>query len=67
MAMEHRTAALYGVQFHPEAILTQGGLQLVANFLRLAKIDGDRTQLSNNQWLPPVEPLYEPPERPVTF
>ena len=67
MAVEHRQAALYGVQFHPEAILTQGGLQLVANFLRLANIGGDDSQLTASQWLPPLEPTYEPPERPVTF
>lgn len=36
MAIAHREWQLYGVQFHPEAILTEGGFTLLANFLRLA-------------------------------
>lgn len=38
MAIEHRTELLFGVQFHPESILTTGGHQLLANFLRLAGV-----------------------------
>ncbi|MDB5384561.1 MAG: pabA [Planctomycetaceae bacterium] len=38
MALEHRSWPLFGVQFHPESILTEGGHQLLANFLRLAGI-----------------------------
>jgi anthranilate synthase/aminodeoxychorismate synthase-like glutamine amidotransferase len=33
MAMRHRTAAVEGVQFHPESILTVGGHDLLRNFL----------------------------------
>ena len=33
MAMRHRDHPLYGVQFHPESILTQGGHRLLRNFL----------------------------------
>ena len=36
MALEHATRPVYGVQFHPEAILTEGGHRLLANFARLA-------------------------------
>jgi anthranilate synthase/aminodeoxychorismate synthase-like glutamine amidotransferase len=36
MAVEHKDAPLFGVQFHPESILTEGGYELLANFLRLA-------------------------------
>ncbi len=36
MAMQHREHPLYGVQFHPESIATEGGKALLANFLRLA-------------------------------
>jgi anthranilate synthase/aminodeoxychorismate synthase-like glutamine amidotransferase len=36
-ALRHRTHRVYGVQFHPEAILTQGGHQLLRNFLALAR------------------------------
>ncbi len=33
MAISHREYPLYGLQFHPEAILTEHGLQLLSNFL----------------------------------
>jgi anthranilate synthase/aminodeoxychorismate synthase-like glutamine amidotransferase len=35
MAFEHADLPLYGLQFHPESILTGGGYELLANFLRL--------------------------------
>ena len=34
MALRHRTWPLYGVQFHPEALLTPHGLALLGNWLR---------------------------------
>ena len=34
MGVRHREATVEGVQFHPEAILTQQGHELLANFLR---------------------------------
>jgi anthranilate synthase component 2 len=37
MGVQHRTRPIYGVQFHPESIATEGGHDLLANFLRLAK------------------------------
>ncbi|WP_369726179.1 aminodeoxychorismate/anthranilate synthase component II [Bradyrhizobium sp. LLZ17] len=38
MALAHRNQATYGVQFHPESILTPQGDALFANFLRLAEL-----------------------------
>ena len=35
MGLRHRTLPLWGVQFHPESILTTHGKELLANFLRL--------------------------------
>jgi len=37
MAMAHLTLPRWGVQFHPESILTPDGPAMLANFLRLAK------------------------------
>lgn len=36
MGLAHQTLPLHGVQFHPEAILTEQGHQLLANFLTFA-------------------------------
>lgn len=33
MAFEHRSLPVFGVQFHPEAVLTQSGHRLLVNFL----------------------------------
>ena len=38
MALEHVSWPLYGVQFHPESVLTEGGHHMLANFLRIAGI-----------------------------
>ncbi len=37
MAVEHRTYPVFGLQFHPESILTQHGKKLLANFLEIGK------------------------------
>jgi len=39
MGLSHRSKKLYGVQFHPEAILTEHGHKLLANFFALAEVD----------------------------
>ncbi len=35
MALSHRELPLYGVQFHPESILTDSGKTILANFLEI--------------------------------
>ncbi len=49
MGLRHRgvepgSAQVVGVQFHPEAVLTEGGHALLANFLALDAVSPTRTE-----------------------
>lgn len=37
MAMEHKTYPIYGLQFHPESVMTPEGFQMIENFLKSCK------------------------------
>ena len=35
MAIQHRYLPIYGVQFHPESYISEGGRILISNFLKV--------------------------------
>lgn len=69
MAIEHRDFPFVGVQFHPEAILTQFGYQLLSNFLRMARIEVPVAPTDVAATELRLSKRHEPrlPVRPVTF
>jgi anthranilate synthase/aminodeoxychorismate synthase-like glutamine amidotransferase len=66
MAVAHRRWPIFGVQFHPESILTDGGYTLLANFVRLAGATGADPPAFDGE-RPPQPPAVPLPARPVTF
>jgi len=40
MGVQHVSAPIYGVQFHPESVLTEGGYRLLGNWLATAGLPG---------------------------
>ncbi len=69
MGLQHRTLPLAGVQFHPEAVLTQHGYRLLRNFLTMAGIavNADPDPLQESEAADPNRTLAPLPAGPVTF
>jgi anthranilate synthase component 2 len=67
MGLEHRELPLFGMQFHPESILTEHGYVLLGNFLALAGIPVSNPTLPSRELVPPAHSAAELPSRPVTF
>ncbi|MET1043587.1 MAG: gamma-glutamyl-gamma-aminobutyrate hydrolase family protein [Microbacteriaceae bacterium] len=42
MGLRHEAAPIFGVQFHPESVLTEGGYLMLANWLAVAGLPGAR-------------------------
>jgi anthranilate synthase/aminodeoxychorismate synthase-like glutamine amidotransferase len=59
MGLEHRQLPLFGLQFHPESILTPSGRTILANFLEIDPADypamGDREALEAPAVAGPVD------------
>ena len=51
MAVEHRELPLFGVQFHPESVLTEGGHRLLANWLEVC---GDDEAVARSDGMAPL-------------
>jgi GMP synthase-like glutamine amidotransferase len=54
MALSHRNWPLYGVQFHPESVLTHQGRTLLGNFLDLAGVSHREALVTD--WIEPPHP-----------
>ena len=69
MALEHRSLPLCGVQFHPEAILTEHGYRLLKNFLSLAGIvtTCPVESLARSELQAAEDSEMPLPQQPVTF
>ena len=48
MSMRHREYPIYGVQFHPESILTVEGKKLLQNFLNIVEQHSAREALTDS-------------------
>jgi para-aminobenzoate synthetase component 2 len=72
MAVADEASRMYGVQFHPESILTRHGFRLLSNFLALAGVPHRAslaTALDEDLARQAAPPVAAPPsaDRVVTF
>jgi len=67
MALEHCELPIFGVQFHPESILTEHGYEMLANFLRIAGISHRAAGLISQEGPAICEEAVERNIGPVTF
>ena len=68
MAIRHRSAAVVGIQFHPESVLTAAGYPLLANFLNLYGFKVEKPLPAIDQECQQVVASTPPQtDRPVSF
>ena len=54
MGLKHVSAPIYGVQFHPESVLTEGGYRMLGNWLAVAGLPEARERAQS------LNPLVRP-------
>jgi anthranilate synthase/aminodeoxychorismate synthase-like glutamine amidotransferase len=67
MAIQHVTSVTVGLQFHPEAILTERGYTFLHNFLNLAGLASATAPEWSSEMVTRTHPLPDLPKVPVTF
>ena len=68
MGIEHQSLPVFGIQFHPESVLTSHGFDLLARFLSLAGLDVTaNVPTLKDEFYVEDDPAYESPDQPVTF
>ncbi len=69
MAFQHKHYPVFGVQFHPESILTKNGYDLLANFLHAAGIPtlANVRSLALSEAPRRQDRAYNIPNKPITF
>jgi anthranilate synthase component II len=69
MGIQHASATVVGVQFHPEAILTESGYRMLANFIHMAglSIPAELPPWSTERSEPANKEDWLFPDRPLTF
>ncbi|MFI4874413.1 MAG: anthranilate synthase component II, partial [Blastopirellula sp. JB062] len=68
MAIRHVARPIYGLQFHPESILTENGLGMIGNFLQCAGIESARrSEVSTDQKQGEISPTLSPTNVPFYY
>ncbi len=68
MSIRHRSLPIFGVQFHPESVLTDVGYAILSSFLQAADIpvDDEGPNIDSERRQPPTV-SQDAPSGPVTF